>query len=80
MVLERLKQLIGKVMLGYDVDLDRVTPESTLKGDLGFSSVSMLLMAIAIEDEFHITIEQLDGNAFETVGDTCRYIEGRLAE
>ena len=80
MVLERLKALIGTVMLGYDVDLDRVTPESTLKGDLGFSSVSMLLMAIAIENEFHITIEQLDANAFETVGDTCRYIEERLKQ
>ncbi len=80
MVLERLKTLIGKVMLGYDIDLDKVTLNSTLKGDLGFSSISMLLMAIAIEEEFCITIAHLDGDAFQTVGDVCAYIEGKLKE
>ncbi len=80
MILERLKKLIGKVMLGYDIDLARVTPDSTLKGDLGFSSISMLLMAIAIEEEFHITIAQLDGDSLVTVGDACAYIEQKMAE
>jgi acyl carrier protein len=79
MVLDKLKTLIGKVMQGYNIDLDAITMASTLKGDLGFSSISMLLMAIAIEEEFHITIHQLDGDTFLTVGDACDYIERALA-
>ena len=75
MILERLKILIAKVMLGYEIDLNRITMTSTLKGELGFSSISMLLMAIAIEEEFHISIKQLDGDTFATVGDVCAYIE-----
>ena len=80
MILERLKNLIGNIMLGYDIDMDRITMTSTLKGDLGFSSISMLLMAIAIEEEFNISISLLDGNTFVTVGDAHTYIEQALEE
>lgn len=80
MVLDKLKTLIGKVMQGYNIDLDAITMASTLKGDLGFSSISMLLMAIAIEEEFRIAIHQLDGDTFLTMGDACAYIEQALEE
>ncbi len=80
MILERLKALIGRVMQGYDIPLEKISMDSTLKGDLGFTSISMLLMAIAIEDEFQITIRQLDGDGLITVGDACAYIERALGQ
>jgi len=80
MVLERLKRLIGKVMKDHPIDLDAVTPETTLGGDLGFSSIMMLMMAIAMEQEFGIEITQLDGSSFVTVGDVCGFVEKKLAE
>ena len=78
MIFKKLKVLISKIMLGYDIDLDHISMTSTLKGDLGFSSISMLLMAIAIEEEFHVSISQLDGDTFVTVGDAYAYIEQAL--
>lgn len=80
MVLQRLKQLIGKVFKDHPVDLDAVTPETTLGGDLGFSSIMMLIMAIAMEQEFGIEITQMDGSAFVTVGDVCGFIEKKLEQ
>jgi len=80
MVLQRLKQLIGKVFKDHPVDLDAATTETTLGGDLGFSSIMMLIMAIAMEQEFGIEITQMDGNAFVTVGDVCAFIEKKLKE
>lgn len=80
MILERLKQLIGKVMKDHPIDLDAVTLDTTLGGDLGFSSIMMLIMAIAMEQEFGIEISQMDGSAFVTVGDVCGFIEKKLTE
>ena len=80
MVLARLKQLIGKVTKDHPINLDAVTSETTLGGDLGFSSIMMLIMAIAMEQEFDIEITQMEGNAFVTVGDVCDFIEKKLAE
>lgn len=80
MILQRSKQLICKVFKDHPVDLDAVTTETTLGGDLGFSSIMMLMMAIAMEQEFDIEITQIDGNAFVTVGDVCAFIEQKLKE
>ncbi len=80
MILQRLKQLIGKVFADHPVDLDAVTPATTLGGDLGFSSIMMLIMAMAMEQEFDVEITQMDGSAFVTVGDVCGFIEKKLAE
>jgi acyl carrier protein len=80
MVLQRLKQLIGKVMKDHPIDLDAVTNETTLGGDLGFSSIMMLMTAIAMEQEFGIEITQMDSNSFVTVGDVCGFIEKKLKE
>ena len=51
---------------------------SRLKADLGFSSVSMLYMVIAIEEEFNIRFDNVGSSDFNTLGDVVDYIEAKL--
>ena len=46
--------------------------------DLGFTSVSVLYMVIAIEESFGIVFGDVSMNDFPTVGDVVSYIEARL--
>ena len=54
------------------------TEDSRLTADLGFSSVSMLYMVIAIEEEFDIRFDDVGAADFDTLGDVVDYIEARL--
>ncbi len=54
------------------------TEQSRLKADLGFSSVSMLYMVIAIEEEFQIRFDNVGSSDFDTLGDVVNYIEAKL--
>ncbi|MBQ2062183.1 MAG: hypothetical protein II458_05855 [Oscillospiraceae bacterium] len=59
--------------------LANCTEQSRLMADLGFSSVSMLYMVIAIEEKFDIRFDDNVGAAdFATLGDVVDYIEKKL--
>lgn len=53
-------------------DLDAVTFETQLTRDLGLDSLSMMLMALAIEDKLSVTFE--NNVPFVTVNDVCEYV------
>ena len=46
--------------------------------DLGFSSVAMLYMVIAIEESFGVIFDNVSMGDFETLGDVLDYLEARL--
>lgn len=52
--------------------------DSKLMTDLGFSSVGMLYMVIAIEESFGVMFENVSIGDFETVGDVVDYLEKKL--
>lgn len=54
------------------------TEDSRLVQDLGFSSVSMLYMVIAIEEEFQMRFDNVGAADFQTLGDVVDYLEARL--
>ena len=58
--------------------IETCTEEAKLTADLGFSSVSMLYMVIAIEEEFDIRFGNVGASDFETLGDVVDYIEEKL--
>ena len=77
-IVEKLKE----IMLAADGrNRDAVyscTEESNLATDLGFTSIGMLYMVIAIEEDFGIRFENVGVSDFETLGDVVDYIEGKL--
>ena len=77
-IVEKLKEIL---LAADDRNRDKVaacTEESRLVADLGFSSVSMLYMVIAIEEEMNIRFDNVGASDFETLGDVVSYIEAKL--
>lgn len=76
MVFERLLKVFSAT-LPY-ASTDSITKDSSLTYDLHIDSVSLLLLVLGIEDEFGIRFDNMDSDAFHTVGDVCAFIEERL--
>ncbi|MBQ1564855.1 MAG: hypothetical protein IIZ82_01875 [Clostridia bacterium] len=77
-IIEKLKEIL---LAADDRNRDKVaacTEESRLVADLGFSSVSMLYMVIAIEEEMNIRFDNVGASDFQTLGDVVSYIEAKL--
>lgn len=54
---------------------ENVTEDSKLVADIGLSSLDVVNVVIAFEDEFDIEIPDEDISEFTTVGDVVRYLE-----
>lgn len=76
MIFDRLMKVFTNT-LPY-AKTDSITTESSLRYDLHIDSVSLLLLVLGIEDEFGIRFDNMESDAFETVGDVVRYIETAL--
>ena len=70
-MLEKLKKVLSRVL--PDLDMSTVTEETRLIDDLGFDSLSLMMMSMEIEDAFDFRFTEFV--KFETVGDVCRYLE-----
>ena len=70
-MLEELKRLINKIM--PEVNTEGVTEETKLFDDLKFDSIGLMMLAMAILDEYGIEFN--DAPNFVTVGDVIKYIE-----
>ena len=77
LIFDRLLKILANFDL-IEIDISRVTTETTLMGDLGLSSVEFVMLACAIDEEFGIDIEFDDMPTIVTFGDACRYVEGLL--
>ena len=57
---------------------EKMTENSKIITDLGFTSVNMLYMVIAIEESFNIRFDNVGMADFVTVGDLVDYIAGKV--
>lgn len=73
-ILEKLKELFEKVLEG-DVAVSKVSPEARLVEDLDMQSISMLYMALAVEEEYGVKFDNDDFKKIRTVGDIIAKIE-----
>ena len=69
-MLERLKDILGKV--NPAIDMDSVTEETLLVDDLGLDSLSMMLFAMEIEAAFGFRFTE--PVRFVKVGDVCDFL------
>ena len=76
--MERLTKVFSTVFEDQ-FDASALTENSTLQEHLGMTSISLLYMAMATEEEFGIKFCNEDFAALITVGDVIRCIEQKLA-
>lgn len=69
--LERLKKVFVKIM--PQTDISDVTAKTSITEDLGVDSLRMVMLAIALEDEFKVRLDPSD--RFRTVGDIIAFID-----
>ena len=74
--LEKVKNIIRQSM--PDIRLENVSRESSIAGDLGLDSLSVMMIAILVEDEFNIRFK--GEISFDTVGQLCDYIDSACRE
>lgn len=71
-MLEKMKEIICNCVA---VDPDEITPESKLLGDLGLSSLDLVMISVEIEKEFGVEIPDKVYTSIKTVGNLMEYIE-----
>lgn len=72
--MDRLKDLIDRVFEG-EIDTSALSPASRLKEEVGMSSIGMLYMAMALEEEFGLSLNNDDFAKLLTVADVIARIE-----
>ena len=67
-ILERLVKVF-RAVFEDDVDMAKLTPEASLREDIGINSIGLLYMAMAVEEEFGIKFTNEDFSGIQTVAD-----------
>lgn len=75
-ILDELKGIFR--IIKPNSEIDSITEDSNLLKDIGIDSLSMLLMALAIEEKFSLKFENLD-RPFNTVGEVIDHIEKNMS-
>lgn len=71
-MLERVSAILREYT---DIDGTAITMDSALVDDLGLSSLEVINLVLAFEDEFDIEIPERVIPTMHTVGDIVRYLE-----
>ena len=77
-IFEGLKRILLIIDPNKKEILSKVNEETRLQEDLGLTSVSLLYLVVAIEEEFDIEFDNLGIEDFRTVGQAIDYIESKL--
>lgn len=56
------------------IDEDDITMESSFADDLGADSLDLAELIMALEEEYHIKIDDEEAESLKTVGDAVNYI------
>ena len=74
-ILTKLKEILVAMDPSKEGTLDNVNESSRLVEDLGLMSISLIFMAISIEEKFQIELGDVSISDFNTVGDTIDHIQ-----
>ncbi len=74
MEFEKVRDIIAETLA---CDAAIVTPEASLKDDLGADSLDSVELVMALEEAFDLTIEEEKLTDFITVGDIVAYLSGQ---
>ncbi|MBQ6165309.1 MAG: acyl carrier protein [Clostridia bacterium] len=70
-MLEKIKAILAEFT---DADVSGVTEDTDIQFDLGFDSLQLMNLAVALEKEFGVTISDEDAAAISTVADVIRLV------
>ena len=69
-------ETLREIICDYDnVAPEDITEDTNIRRDLALDSLSLINLAVAIENEFDLEISDRDAMSLETVGDVIKIIE-----
>ena len=71
-MLDRIKEIIARELMVEESD---ISAETDIINDLGADSLTVVDLAMALEDEFDIELPDEDLEKIKTVGDIVNYIK-----
>ena len=77
-ITEKLKEILLSADDRSQSAVADAAEDTRLQTELGLTSVSMLYLVIAIEEEFGIRFEGVSASDFVTFGDVITYVEEKL--
>ena len=75
-VFEEVKKAVIKIQPG--IEESKITPEALLKEDLEIDSLSKVEMALALEDELNLSLQDAELEDIKTVQQVLDLIEAKL--
>ena len=79
---QEIRDKVVEILKPYAKDpeaLANVTLETNILNDLKVNSARLVDVVLAFEDTFEIEVGDEDADAVQTVGDSVRLIQGKLA-
>ncbi len=76
MIFDKIKEIISEEL---DIDIDKITKDSSLIEDFDADSLDVVDIVMSIEDEFGVEIPDDAAEQFKTVGDVAKFVEENLA-
>lgn len=71
-MIDKLKEIVSNFV---DIDFDEVNRDTKLLGDLGLTSLDLVMISDEIEKEFNVELPARLIGTIKTVGDLVDYIE-----
>lgn len=79
-VFERLKaSILDYPGIDVAIDVEKITPEASLRADLGFDSLDEVGLELLIEEEFAIEVPMEASDNWRLVSDVVAFIEHATA-
>ncbi|MGA2159473.1 MAG: acyl carrier protein [Dehalococcoidia bacterium] len=75
-VLEEVKKAVIKIQPG--IEESKIVPSAKLKEDLEIDSLSKVEMALALEDELGLSLQDTELEDIKTIGQVVDLIESKL--
>lgn len=75
LVLNKVKELVS---LQFDLAEEDLDEDTSFIDDLHADSIDLVHLAMTLEDEYEIELEDEDIENIKTIGDTVDYIEEKL--
>ena len=62
-----------------EIDEEKITPDATLKNDLGIDSLEVVDVVVLVENEFGYKMKPEDFKELKTLEDFCLFIQKHIA-
>jgi len=79
-IVQHVSEIIIDELKLEDVTPDTFNPDMDLVDELGIDSMDLATIALVLQDEYKITIDEDDYPRLKTVRLICEYIEEKLAQ